>query len=63
MSKPGATAVETDDYRENMLSRTTKTTEVLCGTAVSSWVRTDDGRWLITNQTWTTKPCSAMPAP
>jgi hypothetical protein len=60
-SKAGSIVVETDDYRENLMTRQTKATEVLCGTAVSTWVRTDDGRWLITSQNWTSKPCTDKP--
>lgn len=62
ITKAGATVVETDTYRENLLTRATKTVAVLCGTSVSSWVRSDDGRWLMTNQTWTSSPCTDAPA-
>jgi ketosteroid isomerase-like protein len=58
----GSTAVESDDYRENLLARQSKTMQVVCGTTVSNWVRTDDDRWLITNQAWTAKPCAAETA-
>lgn len=60
-SKVGSLAVETDAYRENLLARKTKQVQVVCGESTSSWVRQDDGRWLMSSQTWTSKPCAATP--
>ena len=57
----GSVATETDNYRENLLTRDTKQMLTVCGTATSSWTKQDDGAWLIKSQVWTSKPCPAQP--
>jgi ketosteroid isomerase-like protein len=61
IDKAGAHAVETDAYRENLLVRKTKQMQLVCGESTSSWVKQDDGQWLMNSQTWTSKPCSITP--
>jgi ketosteroid isomerase-like protein len=61
-SSAGSTAVEKDDYREDLRTRQTKAIQVVCGTTTSNWIRTDDDRWLIKSQAWTSKPCSEVTA-
>ncbi len=60
-SKAGSMAVETDNYHENLLARKTKQIQEVCGASTSSWVRQADGRWVMSSQTWTSKPCAATP--
>jgi ketosteroid isomerase-like protein len=58
----GSTAVEMDDYQEQRRTRSTNTVETRCGGVASTWVRTSDGRWQISNQKWTEKSCPAISA-
>jgi ketosteroid isomerase-like protein len=58
----GSTAVEVDDYQEQLRTRATNTVESRCGGVVTTWERTSDGRWQISNQKWTEKSCPASPA-
>jgi len=54
-------AVETDSYEEALLTRSTKSVQHLCGDVTFTWVRQDDGQWLIASQKWTSKVCGAAP--
>jgi ketosteroid isomerase-like protein len=58
----GSTAVETDSFHENLRTRKTDAVVEHCGTCVFTWVRQDDGRWTISSQVWSDKPCPATPA-
>jgi ketosteroid isomerase-like protein len=58
-TKAGSVAVETDEYHENLLTRKTKQVQEFCGDSVSTWVRQDNGTWLMSAQTWTEKTCGA----
>jgi ketosteroid isomerase-like protein len=61
IDKAGASAVETDDYRENLLVRKSKQMEVVCGASTSSWFKQNDGQWVMKSQIWTSKPCAGVP--
>jgi uncharacterized protein (TIGR02246 family) len=51
-------AVEIDDYQETVLTKATKSIEQNCGVCTSAWVMQSDGRWQMTSQKWTSKPCA-----
>jgi ketosteroid isomerase-like protein len=62
MSKPGNVVVEMDNYHENLLTRSTKVMQQVCGTCTFTWVKQTDGVWLMSSQKWTLASCPVTPA-
>ena len=60
-SAAGTTAVETDAYHENLRTRKTSLVAEHCGEVTSTWVRQDDGRWIMSRQAWTESSCPVKP--
>ena len=56
-NKAGTTVLEADNYHETLRTRKTNQVQEVCGQCIFTWVRTDDGRWLMTSQVWTEKSC------
>jgi ketosteroid isomerase-like protein len=57
----GSTAVESDDYHENLRTRKTDLLAEHCGNVLSTWIKQDDDRWIMSRQAWTEKACPAAP--
>ena len=50
--------IQLADYHEDLRTRATGKTAVVCGTVVFVWKRQSNGAWLIANQRWTSSDCS-----
>ena len=56
---PGAIAVESAEFSENLRTRATNTTAHLCGDYRFTYVLQQNGHWLISRMEWTSKACPA----
>ena len=55
---PGATAVESAAYSEDLRTRATNTTAHICGDYRFTFILQKDGKWLISRMEWSPmKPC------
>jgi ketosteroid isomerase-like protein len=56
---PGAIAVESAEFTENLRTRATNTTAKLCGDYRFTYILQQNGHWLISRMEWTSKACPA----